>query len=148
MKKLAKNLLTLSLCLTSTSILAQSPNAPSKTSHAERIDRIFSQYDKADSPGCATLVIREGKTIYERGYGFSNLEHSIPISVEQTRFEIGSTAKQFTATALLLLVQEGKLSLDDDVRKFVPQVPDYGTTITLRHLLNHTSGLRDYITLQ
>jgi CubicO group peptidase (beta-lactamase class C family) len=80
--------------------------------------------------------------VYERGYGSANLEYGVPIT-PATIFESGSVAKQFTASAIVLLAQDGKLGLDDDVRKYIPEVPNFGETIRIRHLLNHTSGLRD-----
>lgn len=113
---------------------------------APRIDSVFARYDRTVSPGCALGVYREGKLLYGRGYGMANLEHAIAIT-PRTVFDIGSTSKQFTATAIALLAQDGKLTLDDDVRLHIPELPDYGKTITIRHLLNHTSGLRDYLTL-
>ena len=91
-------------------------------------------------------VVADGAFIYTRGYGRANLEHDVAFT-PQTVFDIGSTSKQFLASSILLLAQDGKLSLDDDVRKYLPEVPDYGQPITIRHLLTHTSGLRDYITL-
>jgi CubicO group peptidase (beta-lactamase class C family) len=111
-----------------------------------RVDAVFAAYDREDSPGCALGVVRDGRLAYARGYGMANLEHAVPIT-PQTVFDIGSTSKQFTAAAILLLAQQGKLSLDDDVRKHVPALPAYERTITIRHLLHHTSGLRDYLTL-
>lgn len=115
---------------------------------AERraIDQLFAGYDRPGSPGCLLGVVRNGQLTYTRGYGRANLEHDIPFT-EDTVFDLASTSKQFTATALVLLEQDGKLSLDDDVRKYVPELPDYGRRITIRHLLSHTSGLRDYIAL-
>jgi CubicO group peptidase (beta-lactamase class C family) len=110
------------------------------------IDKIFAQYDKPGSPGCALGVIRDDKLVYTRGYGMANLEHNIPLSSKSV-FDIGSTSKQFTATAIVLLAQQGRLSLEDDIRKHLPEIPDYGTKITIRNLLNHTSGIRDYLTL-
>ena len=80
-----------------------------------------------------------------KGYGSADLEHDIPITAE-TIFEAGSVSKQFTAAAVLLLARDGKLSLDDPVRKYVPELPDYGTPVLIRHMLNHTSGLRDWET--
>ena len=97
-------------------------------------------------PGCALAIIREGDIVYSRGYGMADLEHDIPIS-PQSVFYIGSVSKQFVTTALLLLVEEGKLSLEDDVRKYIPELPDYGHTISLRNLVHQTSGLRDNLTL-
>lgn len=112
----------------------------------QQVDKVFAAYDKPGSPGCALGVIRDGRLIQSRGYGLANLEHNLPIT-GATVFDIGSTSKQFTATAILLLEQQGKLSLGDDIRKHIPELPDYGQPITIRHLLNHTSGLRDYLTL-
>src|SRR3954471_6056066 len=107
-----------------------------------RIDQIFAPWDRPESPGCAVGVGRNGQALYTRGYGSANLEYGVPIT-DATIFESGSVAKQFTAAAIVLLAQDGKLKLDDDVRRFVPEVPKFGATITIRHLLNHTSGLRD-----
>jgi CubicO group peptidase (beta-lactamase class C family) len=112
----------------------------------QQVGAIFERYDKADSPGCALGVIHNGEVIYERGYGMANLEHEIPISSESI-FRIGSTSKQFTALSVLLLEEHGKLSLDDDIQKYLPELPNYGTPITIRHLIHHTSGLRDYLEL-
>ena len=109
-----------------------------------KVDAVFHEFDRSDSPGCALGVYRDGKIAYERGFGMANLELGIANS-PQSVFDIGSTAKQFTAFSIQLLAREGKLSLDDDVRKWIPEIPSYGRTITLRHLLHHTSGLRDYI---
>jgi len=111
-----------------------------------RVDQVFANWDKPDSPGCALAVIKDGKIIYQRGYGMADLEHDIPIS-PASAFYIGSVSKQFTAFAVALLAQQGKLALDDDVRKYLPELPDYETPITIRHLIHHTSGLRDYNTL-
>jgi CubicO group peptidase (beta-lactamase class C family) len=107
-----------------------------------QVDKIFTSMDKRDSPGCALAVLKNGTALYKRGYGMADLEHGIPISPD-TVFQIGSTSKQFTAMAVILLAEEGKLSLDDPVRKYIPELPDYGSPITLRHLMYHTSGLRN-----
>ncbi|MBO7942273.1 beta-lactamase family protein, partial [Streptomyces sp. S9] len=104
-------------------------------------------WNHLDTPGCGMAVFRDGAVAFHKGYGQANLELGVPIGAD-TVFDIGSTSKQFTAAAVLLLERDGKLSLDDDVRKYVPELPDYGQTITLRHLLQHTSGLRDYLVLQ
>ena len=111
-----------------------------------RVDSVFAAYDRPDAPGCAVGVYRGGKIQYARGYGLADLEHRVPIS-PATVFDLGSTSKQFTAATIVLLEQEGKLSLDDDVRRFLPELPVYERPITIRHLLHHTSGLRDYIGL-
>jgi len=108
-----------------------------------KIDEVFSDYAKPNSPGCALGVYRNGSIAYAHGYGVASLELGVPIN-PQTVFDIGSTSKQFTAFSILLLQQQGKLSVDDDIRKFMPEIPDYGTRITLHHLMTHTSGMRDY----
>lgn len=113
---------------------------------AAKVDAVFANYDKAASPGCALGVIKDGKLIYGRGYGMANLEHNIPNS-PQLIYDIGSTSKQFTAASILLLQQQGKLALDDDVRKFIPELPAYQKPVTIRQLVHHTSGLRDYLVL-
>ncbi len=110
------------------------------------VDEIFVDLTKAGSPGCAVGVYRDGKMVYSKGYGLANLEENVPVT-PQSVFDIGSTSKQFTAASILLLEKEGKLSLNDDVRKYVPELPDYGQKVTILQLLNHTSGLRDYLTL-
>jgi CubicO group peptidase (beta-lactamase class C family) len=112
----------------------------------EKVDKLFVSWDKPDSPGCALGIIHDGKLIYARGYGMANLEHNIPIS-SKSIFRIGSTSKQFVAMCMALLEEEGKLSLDDNLRKFLPQMPKYSEGITIRHLIHHTSGIRDYLTL-
>jgi CubicO group peptidase (beta-lactamase class C family) len=110
------------------------------------IDALFASLDKPGSPGCALAVARHGKLIYSRGYGYANLDYDIPIT-PQTVFDVGSVNKQFTAACLSMLAVQGKLSLDDNVRKWLPELPEYEWPITLRHMLHHTSGLRDYLNL-
>jgi CubicO group peptidase (beta-lactamase class C family) len=110
------------------------------------VDEVFSDLTKAGSPGCALGVYRDGKIVYANGYGLANLEEDVPIT-PQSVFDIGSTSKQFTAASILLLEKHGKLSVNDDIRKYIPELSDYGQEITILHLLNHTSGLRDYLTL-
>ncbi len=110
----------------------------------QAIDGIFAEWDKPDVPGCALGIIKDGEMIYSRGFGLANLEHDIPNSPGSV-FRIASTSKQFTAASIILLSLEGKLSLDDDLKGFFPDFPDYATAITVRHLLNHTSGIRDYL---
>src|SRR6267378_55423 len=113
---------------------------------AVAVDEIFVDLTKAGSPGCALGVYRDGKMVYSKGYGLANLEQNVPIT-PQSVFDIGSTSKQFTAASILLLEKQGKLSINDDVRKYIPELPEYGQKVTILHLLNHTSGLRDYLTL-
>ncbi len=110
---------------------------------AGRVDEVFASLNRPDSPGCAVAVTKDGRVLYERGYGMADLGHEVKIT-PSTIFSVGSIAKQFTAAAILLLAQEGKLSLDDPVRKYVPELPDFGAPVTLRQMLHLTSGLRDY----
>ena len=110
---------------------------------SQEIDDLFERWNKPDSPGCALAIIKDGKIIYKKGYGMADLEHNVPIT-PKTIFTPGSISKQFTAMCILLLVEQNKISLDDDIRKYLPKFPDYGHTITIRHLIHHTSGIRDY----
>src|SRR5215471_18559145 len=107
-----------------------------------RVDAIFSKWTNS-TPGCAVGVGVDGQPVLQKSYGLADLEHDVKI-MPDTIFEPGSVSKQFTAAAVLLLAKAGKLSLDDSVRKYVPELPDYGTPLTIRHMLNHTSGLRDW----
>jgi CubicO group peptidase (beta-lactamase class C family) len=106
------------------------------------IDNLFSSWSN-DTPGGAILVERGGRIFYNKAFGLADLEHNVP-NRTTTIFEAGSVSKQFTATAALLLIDEGKLALDDDVRKYIPELPVYDAPIRVRHLLNHTSGLKDW----
>jgi CubicO group peptidase (beta-lactamase class C family) len=107
-----------------------------------KVNALFASMDTTVSPGCALSVIRDHRIIYERGYGMADLDHNVPIT-PTTVFHVASMSKQFTAASILLLAQQGKLSLDDPARKYVPELPDFGTPVTIRELLHHTSGLRD-----
>ena len=109
---------------------------------ASAVDAIFSKWTSA-TPGCAVGVSVGGKPELMKAYGMADLEHDVP-NTPDTVFESGSVAKQFTAMAIMLLVEDGRLSLDDLVRKHIPEVPDYGVPLTIRHMLTHTSGLRDW----
>jgi len=108
-----------------------------------RIDQIFEQWNTTTSPGCAVGVAHNGRTTLARAWGMADLEHNAA-NTPATIFEAGSVSKQFTAAAIVLLALDGKLSLEDDIRKYLPEIPDYGTTITIRHMMTHTSGLRDW----
>lgn len=112
----------------------------------QQIDAIFAEWNRTDSPGGALAIVQDGQIIYKKGYGMADLEHGVPIS-PQTLFYAGSVSKQFVAMCILLLQEQGKLALDDDVRKHIPELPDYGKTITIRHMVHHLSGLRDYLSL-
>lgn len=136
MKKRLTLVLILILVLTGSTIWSQTNDT------VNRIDQIFAQYHN-EMPGVAVAVALNGKAFYNKAFGLSNLEFPIP-NTSETIFECGSVSKQFTAAAILLLAQEGKLSLSDDVRKYVPELPQYDVTITIQNLLNHTSGLKDW----
>lgn len=114
----------------------------SKAEKAKKIDDIFSRWNKPGSPGAAIAVMEKGELILEKGYGFANLEYDIPVTPD-TVFHVASVSKQFTAMAIVLLEEDGILSIDDDIRKYLPELPDYGHRITIRNLMQHTSGIRD-----
>jgi len=108
----------------------------------EKTDSLFTSWNAPNHPGGSVLISKNGKMIFSKAYGLASLEYNIP-NTENTLFNIGSVSKQFTAIGIVLLEEQNKLSFDDDVRKFLPNLPDFGKTITIRHLLHHTSGLRD-----
>jgi CubicO group peptidase (beta-lactamase class C family) len=126
------------LVLVSNTMTAQAPRPKSQP----EVDAIFNRYT-ASTPGCAVAADVKGQAVIRAAYGSANLEHDVPITTD-TIFEAGSVSKQFTAAAVALLARAGKLSLDDPVRKYVPELPDFGSPITIRQLLHHTSGLRDW----
>jgi CubicO group peptidase (beta-lactamase class C family) len=107
-----------------------------------QVDKLFARWTK-DTPGCAVGADLNGQPVVRAAYGTADLEHDIPITLD-TIFEVGSVSKQFTAAAVLLLARDGKLSLDDKVRKYIPEMPDVAADITIRQMLNHTAGLRDW----
>jgi CubicO group peptidase (beta-lactamase class C family) len=109
---------------------------------AAQTDEVFAQWDKPDSPGCVSAVMREGEVVYSRGYGMADLQHDVPIT-PSTPFSVASVSKVFTGASIALLALEGKLALDDDIRTYIPEMPDYGTPITIRHLVQHMSGIRE-----
>ena len=129
-----------------TATWAQVPNKEKVVTSAERAFEKFTKAYVAPAPGCAAAVSLNGDVVFEKAFGLADLEFNVP-NTPQTIFESGSVAKQFTAAALVLLQQDGKLSLDDPVRKYIPELPDYGSPLTIRHLLNHTAGLRDWGTV-
>jgi CubicO group peptidase (beta-lactamase class C family) len=108
----------------------------------DQTDKVFAKWDSTVSPGCSLSVMQDGQIVYKRGYGMADLDHDVAITPE-TIFHVASISKQFTAAAIVLLAQDGKLSLDDDVHKYITELPDFGARITVRHLIYHTSGLRD-----
>ena len=137
------SLLCLSLAL---GRLAPPAQAGLTSDQVRRIDRLFAPLNYPDLPGCAVGVIQDGTLVYAKGFGMASLESGLP-NAATTPFHIYSMTKQFTAFCIELLAHEGRLSLDDDIRKYVPEMPDYGTPITLRQLCNHTAGVRDYLSL-
>ncbi len=110
------------------------------------IDSIFARYAHPNTPGCAIGVYREGRIVYSHGYGMADLNQAAAIT-PQTVFYIGSTSKQFTAFAIALLAERGVISVDDPVRKYIPELPSYADRVTVRELVHHTSGIRDYLNL-
>ena len=113
---------------------------------ARRADSVFQHFDRTDSPGCALGVYQDGGILYARGYGMASLEHGVALSPRSV-LDVGSISKQFTAMAMLILEKEGKLSLDDPIRKYIPEMPAYADKITWRRALSQTSGLRDLYTM-
>lgn len=107
-----------------------------------KVDALFKEWNRPGRPGVAIGVVHGGKLIYAKGFGEADVETGAPITPE-TIFHVASVSKEFTAYAIVLLAQEEKLSLDDDIHKYLPEVPDFGQKITIRHLIHHTSGLRD-----
>jgi CubicO group peptidase (beta-lactamase class C family) len=110
-------------------------------SREQYIDKLFAAFN--ETPGCVVGVTRHGEAVFAKAYGMADLEHGIPLSLASS-FNVGSVSKQFTAMAVLLLAEEGKISLDDSIRNAVPELPAYMDGVTLKHLLNHTSGIRNY----
>ena len=116
------------------------------TDLTDQVDELFKQWDRNDSPGAALGIFKDGRIIYARGYGIANLEYSLPWT-PQTPSRTGSISKQFVGMCIAILAEQGKLSLDENIRKYFPDWPDYNGQITLKHLLYHTSGVREYLTL-
>jgi CubicO group peptidase (beta-lactamase class C family) len=125
-----------------TVLIAGGLRAQPVESKQAQADRIFGAFN-THTPGCAVGVAYHGEVVLRSGYGMADLERNVPITAD-TVFESGSVAKQFTATALLLLAQQVRISLDDPLRKYLPEIPDYGAPLTIRHVLSHVSGLREW----
>lgn len=123
-------------------VVATDAQAQLPDSIRTRIDAVFTRWDRTDAPGCALAISQNGREVYARGYGMSDLQHALAITPSSI-FHVASISKQFAAYSVALLAEEGRLSLDDDVRKHVPEIPNFGTPITIRQLIHHTSGLRD-----
>ena len=133
------SLLLLPVCL-------QAYAAVPAASKQQQVDALFARWNKTDTPGAAVEVVEDGRVVYRHGFGMADIEQGRRIT-PSTPFHVASLSKQFTAFAVLLLAQDGKLSLDDDVRRYLPELPDFGHAIRIRQLLDHTSGLRDHMNL-
>jgi CubicO group peptidase (beta-lactamase class C family) len=134
----------LALLTVACTVVPVTEQVPAQDKFSE-IDQLFS-WATSETPGCAVAVSQNGEVVVNRAYGIANLERKVPIS-PSTMFDVGSVQKQFVAAAILLLVEDGHLSLSDDIREYFPELPDYGHAITVDHLLTHTSGLRDWTAL-
>ena len=144
MEKSIKQTLLLSIALLllySCNKISQNPISSNEL--LQRVDSLFVDIDVSVTPGSAILVAKDGDILLDKGYGLANLEHKIPIT-QSTVFDLASLSKQFTGFAISLLIDQGKISLEDDIRQYIPELPDFGYTITIDHLLHHTSGLRDW----
>jgi CubicO group peptidase (beta-lactamase class C family) len=134
----------LSLCLLWAPVVRAQPSSAETSA---KIDALLAEYGKSGSPGCAVVVVQDGKVVHKRGYGQASIEHNIAIDPETTVFNVGSVSKHFTVFAVLKLAREGKLNLDDPIHKYIPEAGDTGKRVTVRQLIHHTSGLRDYFVL-
>lgn len=143
-------LILLTVGLTAADILGQSDmtakTQPSDDETAKKADAFLAQWDKNDMPGCSVGAVKDGRLVYKRAFGMANLDYDVP-NTASTLFNLASASKPFTAASIALLAHQGKLSLDDDIRKYLPEMRNYDGTITIRHLLDHTSGIRDYLAL-
>jgi CubicO group peptidase (beta-lactamase class C family) len=129
--------------LVTAAVLLSTADVAAQDTRAAAVDLLFQRWHTPDSPGAAVLVMQHGAVVHARGYGMANLEHGVPIRTN-TVFDIASISKQFGALAIALLEADGLVALDDDVRSYIPELPDFGHVVTIRHLLHHTSGLRDW----
>ncbi|MEQ1489611.1 MAG: serine hydrolase domain-containing protein, partial [Terricaulis sp.] len=131
-------------CFTLVALLAAStPAWAEPRGGAAAVDALFQEIADPAGPGCAMSVAQNGDAVFERAFGLANLEQPSPIRLD-TVFEAGSVSKQFTAAAIAVLVARGQMSLDDDIRRYLPEMPDYGAPISVRMLLTHTSGIRNW----
>ena len=125
---------------------SSSAQAYPRTELTIQVDELFAEWDGETSPGGVVGIFMDGRIIYSKGYGVANLDYDIPIT-PQSVLRIGSISKQFIAMCIAMLAEQGKLSFDDDIRTYLPEMPDYGNRVTIRHLLHHTSGIREYLAL-
>ena len=141
------------ILLAACSLSADEETAPVQSSAADidltgadlstKIDLMFEDLAEAKGPGCAVGILKDGAYIHKRGYGYANLEHDIPLSGESI-FRIASVSKQFTALAIAILAERGDLDLDADIHTYIPELPDFGATVTVRQMVHHISGMGDY----
>ncbi len=117
-----------------------------RTNLTDQVDELFSHWDQQNAPGATIGIYQDGEIVYAQGYGTANLDHNIPLTPGSV-LRIGSISKQFMAMCVAILAEQGQLSLDDDIRMYLPEMPDYGNSVTIRHLLHHTSGIREYLAL-
>ena len=141
-----KRVLTLILGLILIAGFALQVSAQPAEDLSKSIDEILTQAYKPNEPGASVIVVKDGKVIHRKGYGMANLELGVPVEPDMV-FRLGSITKQFTAVSILMLLEQGKLSLDDDLTKFLPDYPNKGQKITITHLLTHTSGIKPYTSL-
>ncbi len=120
--------------------------AGAQIDRAAAVDSVFADWDSMKTPGAALGIVQDGELVFSRGYGSADLEHDLPITPESV-FYIGSVSKQFVTFCILLLEEQGKLRLDDPIQEYLPDFPEYGAPLTIRHFIHHTSGVRDYLTL-
>lgn len=129
------------LLLSLSLFIALQGSAQISNTQLQKIDSLFLDWNKPNHPGGTVGIMQKGRIVFSKAYGLASLEYLVPNS-PSTRFNIASVSKQFTAMGIVILQQQGKLSVDDDIRKYLPELPDFGETITIRHMLHHTSGLR------
>jgi CubicO group peptidase (beta-lactamase class C family) len=128
--------------LTAVAFISFASHATGQQTNEQRVDALFAEQSKGETPGAAVIVVRDGQVLFRKGYGYADLEHRMPIT-PATVFDVASVSKQFTGLAVAMLIQQGRVKTSDDIRKYVPEV-DVGRTVTVDHLLHHTSGIRDW----
>jgi CubicO group peptidase (beta-lactamase class C family) len=136
--RLARRLVTIALLASALS----SPLAAQAASRTARADSIFSRFSTT-TPGAAAIVVREGEVVFRAGYGMADLDHGIPVT-PQTVFDVASVSKQFGGFAVASLVEAGELDLDAELSDYLPELPDFGVPLTVRHVVHHISGIRDW----
>ena len=146
MNKAIRFFLYLLLAIFATTPIPGAPNSRPAQDRDAQASALFAEWDTSRTPGCSVGVIQDGEFIFKESFGMADLEHGIPLASD-SMFYACSVSKQFVAMCVLLLEEEGRIALDDDVREYLPDFPDYGTPITIRHLVHHTSGIKDYFGL-